>query len=264
MTDSLILGIDAAWTAKNPSGVALVQGQGKKWKLIAACSSYQSFLDLKVGQLVIDDQGGEANPKALLEKCKELSGGLSVKVVAVDMPLGRELIKGRRAADNQVSQQYGARGCAVHSPSAARPGKISVDLTNGFEAQSFPLVVSETALPSTPALLEVYPHVALVELMGLEKRLPYKVSKSTRYWPTKGKEGRFDLIAENIQLAWKALGNDIELPPLPIPPMLRVLSQLKAYEDLLDGVVCAWMGMKYLAGEAKPLGDGEGAIWVPK
>jgi predicted RNase H-like nuclease len=42
--DYLVLGIDAAWSEQNPSGIALIKGSGKHWRCLALCSSYGSFL----------------------------------------------------------------------------------------------------------------------------------------------------------------------------------------------------------------------------
>jgi predicted RNase H-like nuclease len=50
---------------------------------------------------------------------------------------------------------------------------------------------------------------------------------------------------------------------LPDPTSAVPVSGLKRYEDSLDALVCAWVGAKYLAGEAKPYGDDTAAIWVP-
>ncbi len=36
----------------------------------------------------------------------------------------------------------------------------------------------------------------------------------------------------------------------------------KAYEDSLDALICARVGMKHLIGKARALGDETGAIWV--
>jgi len=38
---------------------------------------------------------------------------------------------------------------------------------------------------------------------------------------------------------------------------------LKAYEDALDAIVCAWVGVCALEGRATPLGNELSAIWVP-
>ncbi|MGD0310378.1 MAG: hypothetical protein ABSC02_13965 [Acidobacteriota bacterium] len=96
------------------------------------------------------------------------------------MPLSNEKITARRVADNEVSKRFGAYGCAVHSPTPNRPGSISDELTNGFEKAGIPLVVSAKGGLKTPALIEVYPHVALLNLMGLSKRLEYKVLKASK------------------------------------------------------------------------------------
>jgi hypothetical protein len=38
-----VLGIDAAWTAAQPSGVALAVERGNGWRMIGAVASYQRF-----------------------------------------------------------------------------------------------------------------------------------------------------------------------------------------------------------------------------
>lgn len=257
MPPSLILGIDAAWTAHHPSGVALIRGAGSRWKLLQSASSYAEFLGAEPPASMAE------LPRALLARCRRLAPGSPLGAVAVDMPLGRELIRGRRDADNRVSREYGGRRkCSVHSPTPERPGRLSSELTRGFGEAGVPLAVAGQAVP---ALIEVYPHVALLSLMGLSERLPYKVSKSKSYEPEKGLAARHRSIAGNIRRAWKALARDIAMPALAMHPRDRSLASLKPYEDRLDAVVCAWMGLQYLRGRARALGeDGEGAIWVPK
>lgn len=50
---------------------------------------------------------------------------------------------------------------------------------------------------------------------------------------------------------------------LPLPSESSNNSQLKAFEDCLDAVVCAWVGVQALKGRARPLGDADSAIWIP-
>nr|WP_245581779.1 DUF429 domain-containing protein [Rhizobium ruizarguesonis] len=38
---------------------------------------------------------------------------------------------------------------------------------------------------------------------------------------------------------------------------------MKALEDTLDAVVCAWVGACVMDGRARAYGDVESAIWVP-
>ncbi len=53
--------------------------------------------------------------------------------------------------------------------------------------------------------------------------------------------------------------------PLKLPEEGTVgsLARLKPYEDALDALVSAWMGLEYLAGRATALGDEQAAVWVP-
>jgi hypothetical protein len=50
---------------------------------------------------------------------------------------------------------------------------------------------------------------------------------------------------------------------LPDPTSTLPVLGLKCYEDSLDALVCAWVGVKYLAGDAVPYGNDIAAIWVP-
>jgi len=51
--------------------------------------------------------------------------------------------------------------------------------------------------------------------------------------------------------------------PLPQPANVRTLSALKRYEDALDALVCAWVGVRYVQQTAIALGDNTAAIWCP-
>ena len=91
-----VLGIDAAWTAHNPSGVALVQRAAEGWQCLSLAPSYNTFLALSAGQPLDGSrkaQGSEPDPAALLETCRQQSG-MPVDCVSVDMPLATTPITG--------------------------------------------------------------------------------------------------------------------------------------------------------------------------
>lgn len=114
-------------------------------------------------------------------------------------------------------------------------------------------------------MVEVYPHPALLTLTGASYRLPYKVSRRRRYWPeVSPAERKAKLLDqfEKILVALKAEIHDIPIE-LPEPADVISISGLKRYEDALDALVCAWVGAKYLEGEATRYGDDTAAIWVP-
>ena len=180
-----ILGIDAAWTAAQPSGVALIQRHYGRWRCLAAAPSYPSF-ELLARAVACDwSQGGEAGQADVgrLIAAAEHLAGESLGVAAVDMPVSTADITGRRAADREVSRRFGSRGCSTHSPSPLRPGQLGAALAQQFMVAGFDMATTATA-PGTPRrLVEVYPHPALLALLGRDMRVPYKVSKSCSYWP---------------------------------------------------------------------------------
>lgn len=261
---TIILGIDAAWTAIQPSGAAVVSSTASNWRLIFAGSSYRHFLAHADEGLIsaYRPSGSVAEAAALLAAAGKIAGA-PVDLVAVDMPLSLEPITARRVSDNLVSAAYGARHCSTHTPSAIRPGKISDDLRSGFERCGYGLLTQEVG---APGLLEVYPHPALVELMRAEKRLPYKQGKTRNYWPTENPASRRNKLFETWRTIVACL--DQEIPGasevLQLPPLESPSWQLKAFEDMLDAVICAWVGICVFEGAAVPFGDDTSAIWIPR
>lgn len=248
----LILGIDAAWTARNPSGLALARLDDDGWRLIAVAADVAAFTR---GACT----GLEAGP--ILEAAARI-GGRPVDLVTVDMPMSLLPITGRRAADNAVTRAYGGRHAGTHSPSAERPGAIADRLRDGMALAGYALRTADT-----PAgrLAEVYPHPAIIEVMGLARRLPYKLCRSKKYWPHLPKPERVDLLLGH----WADLRDAMEalLPGtaalVPLPGIGAPSKALKAAEDTLDAVVCAAVGVAILEGRAVAFGDNTAAIWVP-
>lgn len=250
------LGIDAAWTRTQPSGVALAGETDAGWRLVAAGSSYADFLGLERTAA-----SHIADPSLLVRRAEALTGARPT-IVAVDMPLSRTPIERRRVSDDLVSSAYGARHAGTHTPSALRPGAISDRLRAGFEAAGYPL---RTSAPVTDGLIEVYPHPALIELLRAVRRLPYKEGKMRKYWPELGPaDRRARLVAQWSDIV-AALEDEIDgvVTALPLPDLVAPRHQLKAFEDMLDAVVSAWVGICVLEGRAVSFGDGDSAIWIP-
>jgi predicted RNase H-like nuclease len=118
-----------------------------------------------------------------------------------------------------------------------------------------------------PALVEVYPHPALLVLLNAPYRVPYKIAKAGRYWPDLSPAERRRKVVETWQEIRAALAMTISGPALPLPPLDTVeqlkTSGLKRYEDALDALVCGWVGIQYLQGHCSPYGDETAAIWTP-
>ncbi len=263
-----VLGIDAAWTEKEPSGVALIEGSPGEWQCVTVAPSYDSFLSAGEGRPVdwtTKSRGALPDVGRLLSAAEKLLHGQELTVVTVDMPLSTEPMTGRRAADSAISRAYGGRGAAVHSPSSERPGAISDRLTRDFAAAGFPPATGTTPAGAPDRLVEVYPHPALMTLTGASYRLPYKISRSRRYWPgSTPAERRINLLGQFREIL-SALRDEVRDIRLELPDATGTVSTagLKRYEDSLDALVCAWVGAKYLESAAVSYGDDTAAIWVP-
>jgi predicted RNase H-like nuclease len=253
---SAVLGIDAAWTQDHPSGVALAIHGKSGWRLQSVAASYEKFLSLEPASDKLSERvhGTMPEPRKLLEVARR-KAGIPISLVAVDMPLSTKPITKRRKADDDVSRCFGGKGAGTHSPNSKRPGKVGEALGHGFEAEGYPIA---TSAPLGHALIEVYPHPALIILDNADQRLLYKVRKYK-------KAHRKELIAVWHRIV-SLLDNEISgcVSNLSLPSYEDPLHRLKAFEDILDAVVCCWVGICALEGRAVALGDDAAAIWVPE
>ena len=264
-----ILGIDAAWTAHQPSGIALVQNISRGWSCLAVAPSYAAFIAQTSGQPWNQEQkatGSRPEPAVLLQASKQLAEA-EVSCVSVDMPLATTPITSRRAADTAISSRFGPKGCAVHSPSTERSGAIADQLRADFAALGYRLHTNGSE-QSAPALIECYPHVDLLALLKRDYRVPYKVSRSGRYWKAEKLtcSERIERLLEQFQAIKTGLNQHISGIPdfIPAPYEVSTLASLKSVEDMLDGLICAWIGIEHLEGRTVGLGDDTAAIWVPQ
>ena len=262
-----VLGIDAAWVAKNPSGVALTRADSEgRWECVALAPSYDSFIALADGNPVRwgeKPRGGQPEPERLLQAAEQILGGQPVTVVSVDMPISNEPIIRRRQCDRDISVAFGANGCGTHTPNPNSPGAVSDQLRASLADLGYELAVGKP--PRDRVVIEVYPHPALLRLLNRNYRVRYKVSRARKFWPDLIPNQRANRLITKFQAISAGLTGVLQgipdfLPPLPYAGSLNAL---KRYEDSLDALVCAWVGARYLDGCAIPYGDQDAAIWVP-
>ncbi|MFK5950933.1 MAG: DUF429 domain-containing protein [Methylococcales bacterium] len=263
-----ILAIDAAWTENEPTGVALLKEDKGLWICAALAPSYNDFYNLAKGIPVnweAKPQGELPNIELLLKCGESLLGTDSISLITVDMPVSTIPITGRREAENAISRQFGAKGCSTHTPNTLRPGKIGATYSKECFKKGYELGVLNTKPGMVKHLLEVYPHPALLELMDADYRLPYKASKAAKFWPNATIEERKIKLLKIYTEILTVLKMKIDGITLTLPDDLieKPFSAFKRFEDSLDALICGWVGMKYLAGEAEPYGDSTGAIWIP-
>jgi len=249
--EGVVLGIDAAWTAKNPSGVALAAKSAGVWRLVAAASSFEAFVG----------PSEAAGPTAVIAAASRLAGR-KPDLVAVDMPMMDAPITGRRAADDAVNRAYAGRGAGTHSPTPERPGAAGRALEAALLAAGYPLATLDL-MP--PCRIEIYPHPALIELTGAARRLEYKIGRTGRYWPglplAERRQRLYAVWATIVAALDNVLAGSADL--LRLPPFEARGKTLKAFEDRLDAAVAAYAGAMALDGRARPYGDAVSAVWVP-
>ena len=214
-----ILGIDAAWTATEPSGVALVTSDRHGWRCIAIAPSYDEFYSLSRGRPVtwIDgtSNGSPPNVPHLLRAARRLSRS-EIDLVAVDMPVATVPIVGRRVADRAISTAFGGRGCSTHSPNLSRPGALGARLMRDLASAGYSLATGTTKTGTVPITIEVYPHPALLALLGRSYRIPYKVGNSNRYWPKISIAQRKQNLLAEFQAIYSVLAHSLGPTGVPL------------------------------------------------
>lgn len=259
----LILGIDAAWTPTRSSGVALVDTDNERPRAVAVASSYSSFIcqSHDSAQTRPSRRASGARQTGELLDAAERLARKPVNVIVVDMPLSHDPITGRRSADHAISSTFGGRGCSTHSPSAERPGPISDELRETAGHLGYPLT---TALvqQSTKALIETYSHPAILRLTVAAYRVPYKVQRRRKYSPDLTPPERTAAVGRALSLVLDHLQTVLSGIELAIDTAAGP-GELKKVEDIIDALVCCWVGAQWLDGAAEPFGNEQAAIWVP-
>jgi predicted RNase H-like nuclease len=225
------VGIDLAWSARNPSGVAV---------LCMAPDADRAVLvePLPAVPLYSDDE-----IIAYLEPFIRDGAVL----IGIDAPLTVPNCSGRRPGDAALTRAFARFHAGAHPANRAR-----LEAYNGGVVRGEALVARLAALgiAHDPVLklrqparqvFEVYPHPAMIVLFGLDRILKYKARKG--------------LASGERQIAFRAYQGHLRdlsraEPALDLPQALldpaRLTQRggaLKRYEDQLDAVLCAYVAL---------------------
>lgn len=204
-----ILGIDLAWRERRPDGVCLIEARRR--------AAYAHAPVLVRGD------------SALLAWIAEASSS-SPALLAVDGPLICPNATGARPVDRETHVQFGRHKCGCHpsnttlSPRPPRLGRAL--LARGYRLD-WTLNVPRIAA-------EVYPHPALVRLLGLDERIPYKRG------PVAARRAAFAALQAGLQACLAQHFPRLELAP--DTRRLLTLAWTKDIEDRTDGLICALIG----------------------
>ncbi|MEW6545601.1 MAG: DUF429 domain-containing protein [Bacillota bacterium] len=266
-----VLGIDAAWSAGCPSGISLLSCEpASRPRLLVTARSFVEYAQVLDGATPRWDKPpphGQMGLREVLEATARKLG--SWPLISIDIPLSSQPIAGRRLADQEVAREYGRLGATTHTPNPNRPGGVSLGIYKTLTGLGYQLATNEVCFSTErPLFLETYPHPAVIELLELDYRLPYKTSRRHDYWPKDTPARRWERLVESMTLLHRGLSGEVELAGrLPEPSFLRAARPktpaFKGYEDALDATICAWVGAEFLRGRCRPLGGTDGTVWLP-
>lgn len=197
-------------------------------------------------------------------------------VVAVDGPLVICNEEGQRPAENQASTLYGRYHAGAHSNNLKSKHR-GPQLLEALAAQGGELVEQAAATGGRRLIFETYPHISMVELFKLEHTIKYKLRWVKRHyekaeWAEQqlaGQQRLVDCVRRHLcsGTANPRLRTGSQLEQLLSDPGSDLDEDgLKAREDKLDAVVCAytaaWLDAKRdLVGLGKV---GEGMMIMPR
>jgi predicted RNase H-like nuclease len=222
--EAAFIGIDLAWRSeKNPSGGAVLRGDRQCARLtdltasLASCPAVLSYIE---------------------------NHATASTYVAIDAPLIIPNKTGQRPCETLVGKQYSARHASCHSSNLSLyPLAASVHLASQLVSRGFRHAPDVAHPESQRVMLEVYPHPALLELFRLPSIIKYKKGNIVRK-----RSGQRELQERLKELSLFA-------PPLESTPRLSEFlatdtnllwgATLKANEDELDAIVCAYIAYYY-------------------
>ncbi|HSG79402.1 MAG TPA: DUF429 domain-containing protein [Acidimicrobiia bacterium] len=198
-----VVGIDLAWSDRNPSAGCALDGAGR----------------------IVDE-----TPLGDDDEILAWIASIAPRVVAVDAPLLVPNETGMRPCEREIQRVYGGRGGGAHPANRAlltrTSGRIrGEDLARRLEGFGGPWDDAEGTL------IEVYPHPGMIEVFGLPRRLPYKRV------PAAERPGR---LRELRRLLESLTDPPLRGARVPLDGSIRG-RRAKAAEDRLDARFCAWV-----------------------
>jgi predicted RNase H-like nuclease len=157
-------------------------------------------------------------------------------VIAIDGPLVIPNVSGQRVCELALSRQFGARHASCHSSnSTLYPDAGSVRLAAWLASTGF---VHAGTPVGERVMLEVYPHAAYVTLFDLPSIIRYKKGASAeRCAGLRIVQQKLALLPFRREAVVRSL---LERDPAALKGQER-----KSFEDLLDGLFCAYLAYHY-------------------
>lgn len=216
------IGIDLAWSDKNPSGVAAI----RDGRLVACTGGLRKMSE------IVDFVGDHLSRR-------------NGSIVAVDAPLRVPNETGIRACDRALSadwRRYQAGAYPANRKLLERDGVVRGEALTAALSERFKFYESDVIPRRTKARLvcEVYPHPALVSLFGLDRTLKYKRGRGRSFEERWSEFDRYRKLLRKLRKADPRLRGTRRLLKSTQVYGLRGAA-LQAYEDALDAITCAYI-----------------------
>jgi predicted RNase H-like nuclease len=221
------IGIDLGWSS-GASGLCCLNWENNRLELIE-CDRQQSLHDILTW---IETQISPTEPA----------------IIAVDAPTIIANATGMREADKLTHKHFGRYHAGCYPANLSRPfAQKTVELGISLEAREFAHAPTIEAQKLGRYQIEVYPHPATINLFKLDRIIKYKKGKLA--------ERQLELmkLCQYIRDILPNLEPSLNLPsstgilpgslggliPLEIPTSIATL---KALEDQIDALLCAYIG----------------------
>lgn len=217
------IGLDLAWSWRNPTGGAVIAGDATGGQLIATRLLHS---DDEIIAFVLEQAGdGPA-------------------LVAIDAPLSVPNQTGRRPAEVEITRAFARYHAGAHPVNRARQERNGVvrgeALLERLLNQGFTHRTKVVAQVPVRQVVEVYTHPAIVAIFELERILRYKARPNRSHEERLTEFRNYQARLRSLSSADPALVDTEELLAVDVQPLRK--ARLKDYEDMLDGLMCAYIG----------------------
>jgi len=181
--------------------------------------------------------------------------------IAIDASLIVTNESGQRTCERELARAYGAKGASCHATNLRLyPAPFSVALSKRLEEQGYSHLSKDGKWQ-----IECYPHPAIIEMFGLQKRLKYKKGAVAEK-----RRGQIEL-ADHIRLLRFSHVLRLHIPAhyetYQSAAFIQELrgTRLKQNEDCLDSIICLYIaGLYSISADHRIFGDTkEGYVYVP-
>jgi predicted RNase H-like nuclease len=242
------IGVDLAWSPRNPTGAAVLRGDA--------------------GGAELADHALLGDDRSIVDYISRHAGD-EPAIVAVDAPLCVPNEVGRRPGEAEIGRAFGRYQAGAHPANRRRlafDGVVRGEaLVAALAERGFIHGPEVTAGAPARQVIEVFPHPAMVALFGLDRTLKYKARAARGAELRLGEWRRYQEHLNALAQADPPLRGQAALTTQEVAALRG--RRLKDYEDQVDALMCAYIALyafRWGAARCRALGTFEGGyIFTP-